>query len=217
MAGKRVPIIGAGSGIGEAGVRLFLAAGHVVASGRDRHKLESWRSLCAAQHERSRRIARRHELGVGLVGAIDSSIYSASKSGVIGWIKSLVQRVAADCIRAAAICPGHIATTQMLDVMRCGSGNLDGRAFSRKLLEGISLGRLGLPGEVAKAVLWLASDRSTFVTGTAIPYAAIDSPLIRLICMLSYRIEAYYSTNFTLCDVCEIFVGEKFSGDDNGG
>jgi len=105
----------------------------------------------------------------GLVGAMGSPIYSASKFGVIGWVKSLAQRLATEGIRVNAVCPGPTATPQMLSVMEKGSGKLSGADYSRILLSGIPLGRLGDPLELAQAALWLASDDSSYVTGVAMP------------------------------------------------
>ena len=90
--------------------------------------------------------------------------YHASKFGVVGMTKATALEYAKENIRVNAVCPAVIETP-MAD-----------RAFNteKKLKNAIAmhpLGRLGTPKEVANAVCWLASDESSFVTGTAL---AID-------------------------------------------
>ena len=90
--------------------------------------------------------------------------YHAAKFGVVGMTKATALEYAKENIRVNAVCPAVIETP-MAD-----------RAFNteKKLKNAIAmhpLGRLGTPKEVANAVCWLASDESSFVTGTAL---AID-------------------------------------------
>jgi NAD(P)-dependent dehydrogenase (short-subunit alcohol dehydrogenase family) len=96
--------------------------------------------------------------------------YSASKGGVMQLTKSLAVAWAKEGIRVNAVAPGWIATplTQALqdDAMR-----------SQVILDRTPMGRWGSPADVAKAVLFLASDQADFITGTVLPvdggYAAM--------------------------------------------
>jgi len=98
---------------------------------------------------------------VGLDGNIGQSNYAATKAGIIGmtksWAKELARKGAK--IRVNAVAPGFINTAMM-------------RGVPEKLLQSVvartPLGRLGEPEEVASAVLFLASDESSFVTGQVI-------------------------------------------------
>jgi NAD(P)-dependent dehydrogenase (short-subunit alcohol dehydrogenase family) len=104
----------------------------------------------------------------GLMGYAGSGIYVASKHGVIGLTKVAAIECAQAKIRVNAVCPAVIETP-MAD-----------RAFSdpeanKRVLGMHPLGRFGKPSEVAEAVLWLCSDKSSFTTGQ---YIAIDGGLL---------------------------------------
>lgn len=98
---------------------------------------------------------------VGIDGNIGQTNYSASKAGVIGmtktWAKELTMK--GEQIRVNAVAPGLIETDM--------TKNLD-EEFKKAALERILLKRLGSPEEVAKVVLFLASDDSSYVTGQVI-------------------------------------------------
>ena len=87
--------------------------------------------------------------------------YAASKGGVMLMMKSLAQEVAAERIRVNSVAPGAIAT----DINRQVRETPQGR---ERLLKLIPYGRIGEPEDVAKAVAWLASDESDYVTGTTL-------------------------------------------------
>lgn len=105
----------------------------------------------------------------GLVGSMMSPIYSAAKWAVVGLTKSLALALAADNIRVNVVCPG-LADTPMKIGFTGRTGNpVEAAANEAKIVAAVPMGRLVKAGEVADAVLWLASDEASFVTGVALP------------------------------------------------
>jgi 3-oxoacyl-[acyl-carrier protein] reductase len=96
----------------------------------------------------------------GIMGNAGQTNYAASKAGLIGFSKSLAREVATRGVRVNVIAPGFIET----DMTR-GIGDKVREAF----LAQIPLGRMGTAGEVAALAAFLASDRSSYVTGQVIP------------------------------------------------
>lgn len=92
----------------------------------------------------------------GQVGASCESLYSASKSAVIGFTKSIAKELAPSGIRVNCVCPGVI-DTEMNAVLSPETLN--------ELAEETPLGRLGTPEEVAKTIYFLASEDASFITG----------------------------------------------------
>lgn len=88
--------------------------------------------------------------------------YTASKHAIIGMTKTAAREYAGRGLRINAICPGVIAT----DIAQ--RSFLHDETVARKVLRMHPLGRFGLPAEVADAVLWMACDRSSFMTGHAL-------------------------------------------------
>ncbi|MGM0366640.1 MAG: 3-oxoacyl-[acyl-carrier-protein] reductase [Actinomycetota bacterium] len=93
---------------------------------------------------------------VGLHGNAGQCNYSASKAGLIGLTKSLAKELASKNIQVNAVAPGYIDT----DMTRNLAEKVKG-----KLLELIPSGRLGTVEDVAKAMLFLASNDSDYITG----------------------------------------------------
>jgi NAD(P)-dependent dehydrogenase (short-subunit alcohol dehydrogenase family) len=93
--------------------------------------------------------------------------YVASKGAVLQLTRALAVRYGRDNIRVNCVCPGFIET-DMVDVALAGmSDSAQGREDIRRGGEAAhALGRFGRPEEVANAVLFLASDESSFVTGS---------------------------------------------------
>lgn len=87
--------------------------------------------------------------------------YAASKGGLKLLMESMAQELAAEKIRVNAIAPGAIKT----DINREAWEKPEDE---KKLLELIPYGRVGVPEDVAKAALWLASDDSDYVVGTTL-------------------------------------------------
>jgi 3-oxoacyl-[acyl-carrier protein] reductase len=96
---------------------------------------------------------------VGATGNPGQGNYAAAKAGLAGMTKSLAQEVASRNITVNCVAPGFIATA-MTDV-------LDGEQRSA-LLSRIPAGRMGLPTDVAAAVVYLASEEAAYVTGQTI-------------------------------------------------
>lgn len=96
----------------------------------------------------------------GQKGQAGQANYSASKAGDIGFIKALAQESAAKGITANAICPGYI-NTEMVQAVSVG-------VLKERILPQIPLGRLGEPDEVARCVVFLASDEAGFITGSTL-------------------------------------------------
>jgi NAD(P)-dependent dehydrogenase (short-subunit alcohol dehydrogenase family) len=92
----------------------------------------------------------------GLIGLQTSSAYVAAKHGVLGLTKTAALEYADDNIRVNAVCPGFIKTRMTEDAMR-RSGD--------KIMALIPAGRMGNPEEIAEMVVWLFSDRASYVTG----------------------------------------------------
>ena len=99
----------------------------------------------------------------GLVGMKGNAPYTASKHGVIGLTKSAALEYANHKLRINAICPAF-TDTAMLDEL---SGEKPG--LKAKLHQGIPMKRLGNPQEIADAILYLCSDKASFITGHAMP------------------------------------------------
>jgi 3-oxoacyl-[acyl-carrier protein] reductase len=96
---------------------------------------------------------------VGVIGNPGQANYAAAKAGIIGLTKATAREVASRGITVNAIAPGFIETdmTQALDP------NLQGQMRAQ-----IPLGRFGKPEDVAEAVVFLASDRASYITGQVI-------------------------------------------------
>lgn len=92
----------------------------------------------------------------GLVGAAGSAAYNAAKAGVVNFTRSIALEYASRNIRVNALCPGFIDTPILGDTDR------------QSLIEATPMKRLGKPEEMAQAVLFLASDDSSFMTGNAL-------------------------------------------------
>jgi NAD(P)-dependent dehydrogenase (short-subunit alcohol dehydrogenase family) len=105
----------------------------------------------------------------GLVGFAGIAAYTASKHGVLGLTKTAALEYAEQGIRVNAVCPGVIDTEM---VERFVGGQDEARAA---MVDMEPVHRLGRPEEIADAVVWLCSDRSSFVTGQAI---AVDGGFV---------------------------------------
>lgn len=96
----------------------------------------------------------------GQKGQMGQVNYSASKAGDIGFTKALAQENARKGITVNAICPGYIATEMVMAVPK--------DVLEKSVIPQIPVGRLGQPEEVARCVVFLASDNSGFITGSVL-------------------------------------------------
>jgi len=97
----------------------------------------------------------------GVEGMELTSVYNASKGGVVLLTKNMAIDYARHGIRVNCICPGFIDTPLLAEVM----GNPEMAAVRERVIDAHMLGRLGRPVEIAHAALFLASDEASFVTG----------------------------------------------------
>jgi NAD(P)-dependent dehydrogenase (short-subunit alcohol dehydrogenase family) len=95
--------------------------------------------------------------GGGLLGG---SHYAASKGGVISFTKALARELGPRGVRANCVAPGIIETDMTLGKF--------GENWEQELKQGIPLQRFGSPAEVAQAILFLASDLSSYSTGIVV-------------------------------------------------
>ena len=101
----------------------------------------------------------------GLVGDRNAIAYNTSKGAVVLMTKCLALDYALKNIRVNCVCPGEIETPMFHQEAR--SRNMPIDKYRKILCECHPIGRLGDPREVADAVLFLASDDASFITGTA--------------------------------------------------
>lgn len=92
----------------------------------------------------------------GRVGSYGETVYAGAKGGVIAFTKSLARELTRKQVRINCVCPGPTDTPLFAT---------QPEKMQQALIGAIPMKRLGQPGEVADAVLFFASDRSSFVTG----------------------------------------------------
>ncbi len=99
---------------------------------------------------------------LGAVGFAGAPAYTAAKHGVLGLTQAAAIEYSAHGVRINAVGPGFIHTPMI-------SGLEQDTAIQAMLVAAHPIGRLGRPEEVAELVLWLSSDRASFVTGSYYP------------------------------------------------
>ena len=96
----------------------------------------------------------------GQKGQAGQANYSAAKAGDLGITKALAQEGARAGITVNAVCPGYIGT----EMVRA----IDEKVLNERIIPQIPVGRLGEPEEIARIVVFLASDEAGFITGSTI-------------------------------------------------
>ena len=94
-----------------------------------------------------------------VLGSAGQSAYSATKGAIISFTKSAAKELAGQGIRVNAVAPGIVKTERFAELYEESGDKIDAR-ISR-----IALGRLGTPEDVANACSFLASDRSSYISG----------------------------------------------------
>jgi 2-hydroxycyclohexanecarboxyl-CoA dehydrogenase len=102
----------------------------------------------------------------GRVGSSGSAVYSAAKGGVIGFTKTIAREGARFGVTCNAVAPGPIETPLLMQAPSA-LGDV-GRKLIDRMVEATVMRRLGQPDEVAAAIVFLASDDASFVTGQAL-------------------------------------------------
>jgi len=92
----------------------------------------------------------------GQVGASCEVHYSAAKAGLIGLTRALAKETAPSGVTVNCVCPGVIETDMLASFTQDDL---------RTLADETPVGRLGTPEDIARAILWLADEKSSFITG----------------------------------------------------
>lgn len=100
----------------------------------------------------------------GLTGVRGAAAYSAAKGGLVSLTRSMALDLAADRIRVNAVCPGAVDSPSSREAPEGG-----GEPILAEAARLAPLGRAGTPEDVARLVLYLASEESGWVTGAVIP------------------------------------------------
>lgn len=93
------------------------------------------------------------------------TLSNSIRMAVLGWAKTLSRQVAGDNILVNTICPGWIRTERVTTLLSAGG---DPAGAESKILAEIPLGRMGEADDIAKLAVFLSSDASRYITGTAI-------------------------------------------------
>jgi NAD(P)-dependent dehydrogenase (short-subunit alcohol dehydrogenase family) len=94
----------------------------------------------------------------GVVGLAGATHYVAAKHGVVGLTKTAALEYAQDGIRVNCVNPGYIETPMTEETMKTRYD---------AIMAKVPMNRLGVPGEIAEAVVWMCSERASFMTGAS--------------------------------------------------
>src|SRR5882724_2350687 len=174
LDGKRALVTGAGRGIGLAAASALADAGaHVTLAARTREEIEAAAAAIRARGQKAEAVARRlvaaRQPGsivnissqMGHVGAAKRTVYCASKHAMEGFTKAMAIELAPHDIRVNTIGPTFIETPLTRPFF-------ENEAFKQEVLSKIKLGRIGQMDELTGAIVFLASDASRLMTGSAL-------------------------------------------------
>jgi len=98
----------------------------------------------------------------GLVGDVGATAYNAAKGGVVNFTRSVANDLAQHNVRVNSICPGFVDTPLIQEAM-------EDENFKNHVLGETPLGRVADPEEIADVMVFLASDKASYITGANIP------------------------------------------------
>lgn len=101
--------------------------------------------------------------GAGMIGGANMPAYVASKHAVVGLTKAAALEYARAGIRVNVVCPGSTRTNFVFRILEADPSE-EQRMFDR-----YPMGRIGVPEDIAGAVVWLCSDQASWITGVPLP------------------------------------------------
>src|SRR5437867_2775218 len=168
LDGKIALVTGGSSGIGLAAAKQFVHEGaYVFITGRREPELaaavkEIGSPVTGVQGDVSN-LGDLDRLFAQIKGLPAISVYSATKAAVRSFARTWTTDLQERRIRVNAVSPGFIETSGLNDLVASAGA---GEQHWKMLSTSVPLGRLGTPDEIAKAVVFLASDDSSYITGT---------------------------------------------------
>lgn len=101
--------------------------------------------------------------GAGVIGGANMPAYVASKHAVVGLTKAAALEYGRAGIRVNVVCPGSTYTNFVYRILEADPD------AEQELIDKYPMGRIGVPGDIAEAVVWLCSDSASWVTGVPFP------------------------------------------------
>lgn len=105
----------------------------------------------------------------GVVASVSSPLYGAAKTALVGLVRSLGARYAAEGIRVNAIAPGPTATAMIAGFASRPGQEMEAEKFEAAVTSMTPMRRFAQPTELANAALFLVSDEASYITGVTLP------------------------------------------------